>query len=342
MKDKITYSDDINKSSEYFRLAISLLSKQKMSVNPHNYQMGYEYVSGRNQLFNDDLDRLIKQSDPLEENQLRVLYQHYFLQDEAFLEAMRQELRHVISKLLEEFGYSGKQLSNYTQTLHQFVDILDSQGSSSDMFEETQKVIEETNSLEKAQQGLKLQVVDIIAEVDALREELQQVREESKIDALTGIANRKAFDMELDHSILAARETRKPLCLLLLDIDHFKRFNDTYGHLIGDKVLRYVAASFKRNIKGNDFLARFGGEEFVIILPSTSINGAMILAEQIREDVSSGNLTGRDTDTSYGKMMISIGVTQFLASDLPDELVARADKALYLAKERGRNRVEIL
>ena len=106
--------------------------------------------------------------------------------------------------------------------------------------------------------------------------------------------------------------------------------------------MRYVAASFKRNIKGNDFLARFGGEEFVIILPSTGINGAVILAEQIREDISSGNLTGRESDTSYGKMMISIGVTQFRASDLPDELIARADKALYLAKDRGRNRVEKL
>lgn len=342
MTDKITYSDDINKSSEFLRLSISLLSKHKMPVNPHNYQMAYEYVSGRNQLFNNDLDRLIKQTDPLEEEQLRTLYQHYFLQDEAFLEAMRQELRHIISKLLDEFGYSGKQVSNYTDTLHQFVDILDGQGSFNDMLKETQKVIEETHSLEKSQQGLKSQVYDIIAEVDNLRKELQQVKEESKIDALTGIANRKAFDMELEHLILAARETRKPLCLLLLDIDHFKRFNDTYGHLIGDKVLRYVAASFKRNIKGNDFLARFGGEEFVIILPSTGINGAVILAEQIREDVSSGNLTGRESDTSYGKMMISIGVTQFRASDLPDELIARADKALYLAKDRGRNRVEKL
>lgn len=342
MTDKITYSDNLNKTSEFLRLTITLLAKHKIPADPHNYQMGYEYVSGRNQLLIDDLDKLIEQSDSPEEKQLRTLYKHYFLQDETFLEAMRQELRLIISKLLEEFGYSGNLLSNYTETLHQFIDILDSQNSSNDMLEATQKVIEETHSLEKSQQRLELQIIDIISEVDSLRKELHQVKEESKIDALTGIANRKAFDIELEQSILTSRETKKPFCLLLLDIDHFKKFNDTYGHLIGDKVLRYVAASLKRNVKGNDCVARFGGEEFVIILPATSINGGMVVAEQIRQAVSSGTLTDKITDTSYGKTMISIGITQFRPSDLSNELVGRADKALYLAKDRGRNRVEKL
>ncbi|MCU7819676.1 MAG: GGDEF domain-containing protein [gamma proteobacterium symbiont of Lucinoma myriamae] len=294
MADKITYSNTPNKTSEFLRLTITLLAKHKISAHPHNYQLGYEYVSGKNQLLIDDLDKLIEQSNSPEE----------------------------------------KQLSNYTETLHQFIDILDNQNSSS--------LLEETHSLEKSQQRLESQIFDIVAEVDSLRKELQQVKEESKIDALTGIANRKAFDATLEHSILTSRETNKPFCLLLLDIDHFKKFNDTYGHLIGDKVLRYVAASLKRSVKGNDCVARFGGEEFVIILPATSINGGMTVAEQIRKAVSSGTLTDKGSDISYGKTMISIGVTQFRASDLSNELVGRADKALYLAKERGRNRVEKL
>jgi hypothetical protein len=130
MKDKLSYSDNLTKAAEFLLLTLSLLSKHKIPANPHFYQMGYEYVSGRNQSLIDDLNKLIDSSQVLEETQLQELYYDYFLQDEEFLGAIRQELRHIISKLLEEFVYSANQLSSYTETLHQFIDILDSDNSS--------------------------------------------------------------------------------------------------------------------------------------------------------------------------------------------------------------------
>lgn len=340
MTDKVTYPDNFNKSSEFFRLTISLLGKYKIPAHPHNYQLGYEYVSGRNQALMDDLSKLVTQPEIPSEEQLNRIYKHYFAQDESFFEAMRQEMRDIISNIMKEFAYSDKQLSGYSQTLNQFIDILDSQSSSDKMLHQTKKVIEETQVMEQSQKNMEKQIVSVVAEIDSLRKELEQVKEESKMDALTGISNRRAFDAELEHSILLSRENNKPFCLMLLDIDHFKAFNDNYGHLIGDKVLRYIAASLKRNIKGNDFVARFGGEEFVIILPGTAINGAMTVAEQVRQAISCGSLTDKATDTTYGKVTLSIGVAEFRASDLPNELIGRADKALYQAKERGRNRVE--
>lgn len=243
---------------------------------------------------------------------------------------------------MEEFNYSGNNLKNYSQTLHQFMNVLDSQTPSADMLGETRKIMEETDTMQQSQQHMNTQMLSVVAEIDSLRKQLEQVKEESKTDTLTGISNRKAFDATLEHSILTSREDNKPFSLLLLDIDHFKLFNDNYGHLIGDKVLRYVAASLKRSVKGSDFVARFGGEEFVIILPGTNISGAMTVAEQIREAISSGKLTDKGTDESYGTLTISIGVTQFRVSDLSNELIERADKALYLAKNRGRNRVDKL
>ena len=342
MGDKTIYSEDTNKAGEFLRLTIPLLSKHQISANPHNYQIGYEYVSGKNLSLINDFDKLLEQPKSPAETQLNSLYQQHFLQDEASLVAMRQEIQRIIASISKDFQNSGDKFSSYTQTLNQFVDILDNENSPNKILEKTQRVIKETNSLEKSHQNLELKINDLVADIESLRTELEQVKEESKTDALTGIANRKAFDAALEHSILTSRETNKSFCLLLLDIDHFKVFNDTYGHLIGDKVLRFVAASLKRNIKGNDFVARFGGEEFAIILPATNIGGAMTVAEQVREAISSGKLTGKGANTSYGKIAISIGVAQFQASDLSNELIERADKALYLAKDNGRNRVEKL
>ncbi|MCW8928941.1 MAG: GGDEF domain-containing protein [Gammaproteobacteria bacterium] len=345
MTHKITYSDSLSKSSEFLRLAISLLARYKMPADPHNYQISYEHVSGRNEALSHDLEHILEQSKSPPVKQFKNIYDVYFERDEEYLDIMRLELRQIISSMLKDFGYSHNELSNYSKTLTQFIDILDSHpssASSNDLLEKTQNVIDETHSLSQSQQTTEQKMSTIIAEIDLLRKELDQVKEESKKDTLTGIANRKAFDAELEQSILTSRENNKPFCLLMLDIDHFKAFNDNYGHLVGDKVLRYVAGSLKRNIKGNDFVARYGGEEFGIILPMTGINGAITVAEQIREAISSGKLTDKATEMTYGKLTISIGVTQFRASDLGHELIERADKALYLAKERGRDRVEKL
>ncbi len=342
MTNKTTYSDTLSQSSEFLRLAIALLAKHKIPADPHNYQVTYECVSGRNQALVEALSQLLKQNPNPSDEQLESLYQSYFVQDEAALEMMRTEIRRIIHCMLKDFSHSDNQLSHYSQTLNQFVTILDTEKAPEHLLTSTQKVIEETRSLEHSQQHIEKQMNNVIAEIDLLRKELEQVKEESKMDALTGIANRKAFDIEIDATILAARNSREPFSLLMLDIDHFKLFNDTYGHLVGDKVLRYVATLLKRNIKGRDFVARFGGEEFMIILPATNINGAMVISEQIREAISSGTLTAKDNDVSYGKLTLSIGVTQFRASDLSEVLIDRTDKALYLAKERGRNRVEKL
>jgi diguanylate cyclase len=194
--------------------------------------------------------------------------------------------------------------------------------------------------MEKYQHQLDSQVSSILDEVVSLRKELEQVKEESLIDALTGISNRKAFDAALERVFEEARAEQTPLSIMLADIDHFKKFNDTFGHLIGDKVLRFVGATLKRSVKGRDFAARFGGEEFVVILPQTELAGAGVLAEQIRKAISSGELKDRQSDESYGKITVSIGIAQLYPGNLPSDLLERADRALYAAKTQGRNRVE--
>ena len=127
--------------------------------------------------------------------------------------------------------------------------------------------------------------------------------------------------------------------LMLVDIDHFKRFNDTWGHQTGDQVLRLVAMTLKSNLKGKDMAARYGGEEFAAILPATDLEGAVIVADNIRKAVQAKELLKRSTNEKLGRITASFGVAAYHPGDTPSSLIDRADRCLYAAKHAGRNRV---
>ncbi|MCB1873960.1 MAG: diguanylate cyclase, partial [Gammaproteobacteria bacterium] len=327
--------DNYAKASEYLRLALSLLSKHEIPPSPLNFRMGYDCVAGRNEELKTALDEIVANpGEPLTEK-LEQTYSRFFIQDDKSLEIMRQELRHVIINIQDELERSGVNLSSYAKTLNRFADILDTPPPPETMSIEVQKVVDDTHAMEHAHHRLESNMMSIVAEVETVRKELEQVRKEILTDALTGISNRKAFDSALQHTIDTAQEQRTPFCLLLADIDHFKQFNDTHGHLVGDKVLRFVSVTLKRCLKGKDMAARYGGEEFAVILPQTALTGAETVAEQIRDAISSGILKDKKNDQDYGRITISIGVVQFRWNELPNDLIERADRALYLAKNRG-------
>jgi len=332
--------DDFAKAFEHFRLAISLLSKYEIPPSPMNFRMGYDYVAGKSEELKAALNEIVAQPDDLSTESLWAMYRQFFVQDDKAMEKMRQELRRIIVNVQGEFERSGGNLSGYAKTLNRFADILDTSTPPETISTEVQKVIDDTRSMEQFQHRLESNMSGIMTEIGLLRKELEQVKEESMTDSLTGILNRKAFDAALEHIVLSARGQKKPFCVLLADIDHFKQFNDTYGHLVGDKVLRFVASTLKRCLKGNDIATRYGGEEFAVILPQTTLAGAGSISEQIRKAVSSGVLKDKSNGQGFGRVTISIGFAQFRMNELPNELIRRADRALYLAKERGRNRVE--
>lgn len=332
--------DDFEKAFEHLRLATSLLGKHNVAPSPFNFRLGYDYVAGKNLELKAAVDDLAGQPEGLTAELLWNLYKQFFSQDAIGLEKIRQELRHIIINVQGAFEHSGGNLSAYTNTLNRFAQILDPSTPLNAVASEVQKVLDDTRSMEHSQHRFESELSHVLAEVESLRKDLEKIKEESIMDALTGIPNRKAFDAALEHAIISARENKSPLCILMIDIDFFKKLNDTYGHLVGDKVLRYVGATLKRCLKGRDMAARFGGEEFTVILPQTALTGAGIIAEQIRNAISTGSIKNKSNSQYYDNVTVSIGVAEFRENELPNDLLQRADKVLYVAKKQGRNRVE--
>ncbi|MCK4874276.1 MAG: diguanylate cyclase [Sulfurimonas sp.] len=164
--------------------------------------------------------------------------------------------------------------------------------------------------------------------------EKKKIEEKAYIDSLTGVYNRNKFDEVLDYEVKQAKRYHSSLSIAIVDIDHFKQFNDTYGHLLGDEVLSLLAKTIQKNIRDTDVFARWGGEEFVVLMPSTNINEAKTAADHLRKKVEQIELK------DIGGITASFGVTQFLEHDNEEELFKRADRALYKAKENGRNCVK--
>ncbi len=196
-----------------------------------------------------------------------------------------------------------------------------------------------TLKVQRENATLERRLEDSTREVAKLREHLEQVRRDAMTDALTNLANRKAFDEELDRACAHAEATGKPMTLAVLDIDHFKRFNDTWGHQTGDQVLRYVSSVIGRVAKTPRVAARYGGEEFAVIFPGEIGSVVETALNAIRTEIGSRNLRRRSTNDELGAVTVSIGLAQKLPGETATALLERADEALYASKRGGRNRV---
>ena len=176
-------------------------------------------------------------------------------------------------------------------------------------------------------------IIGILAYI--LFRDMERFKHLAETDRLTGLFNKGKFNEVLKKEIERAKRYKRPLSLIIFDIDRFKRINDTYGHKVGDEVLRELAKVIKSIIRKTDFLVRWGGEEFVILAPETDLDGALKLAEKLRQTVEKHQFP------TVKNVTISLGVAQYIDEETPEEFIIRADTALYKAKENGRNRVEV-
>ena len=200
-----------------------------------------------------------------------------------------------------------------------------------------ERLVQELSNATTRALSLEGNFVKASQELDGISDSLKLAELHSKTDALTGLANRRSLAAFLRTAQIAAMETGDPLSILMIDVDHFKKFNDSFGHPVGDQVLRLVAKVLQESVREPDLAARYGGEELIAVLPGADLDQCNDLAERIRRRISEARLTRRATGEQISRITVSIGVAQFRMGESADALVERCDRALYQAKRSGRN-----
>ncbi|MFA7387622.1 MAG: GGDEF domain-containing protein [Thiohalobacteraceae bacterium] len=335
------YQESVEQAAEFVRLAIPLMTRSGIPANPKHYAVWYDYVSGRNQPLKESIDLALRNR-TLSTSLSDELFEQFFRRnEEKVAEQMRDEMRALVATVLQQLTTSGGQANRYGSVLASYNARLSEDLSTGEFRGLINDFMGETRDMLEANRQLAQQLQKTNQELDELRHQLEAARHEASTDALTNLANRKAFDTALLEQAALANDTRRDLCLIMADIDHFKYFNDAHGHLIGDKLLRFVATILKESVKGQDIVARFGGEEFAILLPNTPIRGALAVAESLRARVQNQRLRRTDTQQPIGGVTLSLGIGCYRFSEPTEQLIARADSALYLSKRLGRNRVAL-
>lgn len=335
------YHDALEPALDYARQALEQMVGHNIPATPSNFTVWYTHVSGREPDLTRMISILIDNDQDFSGAVCADLYAKFFTATatDDTLHETTTRIEAELQRILGYVGDAGEGAAEYGKTLASAEDDILGAKDVDGLKGAITKVLTETRKMEKVNVDLETQLAESTSEVGQLRDDLEDMRKEALTDALTGIANRKLFDMEMRRQARDAMESGEPLSLLMLDIDHFKKFNDTYGHQTGDEVLKLMAATMAKAIKGEDICARYGGEEFAVILPRTDLDGAMKVANGIRERISTKKLMNRTTNESLGKVTVSIGAGLFEFGEPLGDLLKRTDQSLYKAKATGRNRV---
>ncbi|MFN3716675.1 MAG: GGDEF domain-containing protein [Thiobacillus sp.] len=332
------YQHTREESAEYLRLALPLMSSQNAAFHPVSYAVWYEYVAGMNNALKLAADSLLGQRAPLGEDDIATLFERYVADvDDKLMSKFITGFQQAMSDISESTAATAQEAHTFDGLLQTFAAEYSRAPQSLDLH----ALRAGAAVMQTSMRALQTQLDQSQSEIQNLRLEVARARDASRLDGLTGLTNRIGFEHKLEACLSGEQTAADSPCLLMCDIDHFKQINDTYGHLFGDKVIRAVAGVIKENVKGRDTAARFGGEEFIILLPDTSLQGAHALAEQIRRAIERGRIKRGNQDETIARVTVSIGVARHQPGESPSRFIDRADQALYAAKQGGRNRVSL-
>ena len=333
--------DDHERTMAYAEVALGQIRSLRQTAIPRNYEIWYVYATGYNSPLNKIINETLARNGKLTESDLEQIYETY-LSHIKTTDRIDKVGARVIGEIDEVMALIGEALSmsaNYDATLTGASQNLSASQNPDQVKTIVETLVKSTHEMRVTNKALEERLSLSKNEISNLQHSLEAIRAESLTDPLTGLGNRKYFDRSIETAVESAQASGEPLSLLMFDIDHFKSFNDSYGHLTGDQVLRLVGMSLKQTIKGQDITARYGGEEFAVVLPNTALRQALTVADHIRRAVMSKELKKKSTGEILGRVTISVGVSMLKPGDDTDSLIERADACLYAAKRNGRNRV---
>jgi len=331
------------------RKTIPFMSEKKIPISPRNYLIWYEYFSGDMNELNNRLDGLLRSNTLFDETVMAEVYGQFFVRNlgkegerklseeiEAVTKAQTQT-RNILAPPTENLAKLSGDNEKYGEKLDNYADSFADVGSADEIEATLAALSSDTKKIASQNKAISKELNSYSTQLEELQADLQKAQSEARVDDLTRVGNRRAFNEKIIEELEWAIEERKFSSLAMLDIDHFKKINDSYGHPVGDKALQVIASIIKETIDGKGELYRYGGEEFTLILRDTDLDEAVKLTDAVRRAVSDNEFAvrGKDVDIS-----ISGGVSLIQLMRSAEESLQFSDKALYLAKNSGRNNVK--
>lgn len=335
------YGENFGHALQYARSAVDQMALRKIPPTPDNFAVWFLYYSNKNPDLKRTIDQLLDNDAIFDDRQNREIFEKFFtVEDEVaqFSDASdraERELERIIGHL-EAAGIDAGEYGRTLETLSGDIGAIEKTNSLKAII---QTALSATRRMGERSKELEQQLSHAASEILLLQGSLSATHREARTDGLTGLANRKQLDQDLRRMADAAEQLGQDFCLLMLDIDHFKKFNDTHGHQTGDEVLKLVASTLTHCIGEVDLAARYGGEEFCVLLPGVPLTTAAEVGERIRNRIRSRKIVNRRTHQHLGKITVSVGVGKFAPGETVGHLIERADEALYAAKRAGRDRV---
>lgn len=322
------YHDSHADSKVKMQSVVNLLDDYGLAYTPLNYAVAYEYVSGINQELVHALNQHIasRNVDPFVMESL----------SSEFINSMPEQDNKTIVGLSDNIDSMAEVCEQSTSG---FIALDEQIKGKLESPEHVSAITNTVSKLQSAQEHLQHLVLEAQEQAAHIREELASAKLAALTDPLTNLKNRHGLKNTFE--MYVQEQHKSALCVAMVDIDHFKNFNDAYGHLIGDVILRRIAKLLSEQLEGIGEAFRYGGEEFLVMIPDVHCDKALAIAEEIREKVANLRFVSAKTKERLPKLTISIGLSEMKNSDEFDTIVARADDAMYKAKNAGRNRVVV-
>ena len=321
---------------------VDIMTEYTVVPTPKNYHLWYTYSAQSDLNLSKVIDNMVAKKMSFNEDLNEKLYEKFFSSDKELTSIVetgatfQKELAKIITVLKE----AGDNTTQHTTSLLDHMDKLSDFEGASELKDIIKVVISDTDKIQKQSNKLESKLKESTVKIEGLQTNLTNARLESRTDALTNIGNRKFFDEKISEYLTNYKKLNHDLCLVLCDIDFFKKFNDNYGHQVGDQVLKVVAHVIKKELGVNGAAARYGGEEFAILLPKAKLAEGIELAEKARKVISERIIKNKATGANFGRITMSFGVANADKNTSIEDLIKRADSALYLAKSNGRNMVQ--